>query len=291
MDFYSNSKPNLISSKIRNKVKLMTYKSPKIKSNLNNVNNIKSIFNDFLYYLYSSYIKPNKEILFIIIASCLFLWYRCQVSKKEKEDLKIDELLEEFNNEDNAQKNYNFIECGKEPSVNDIMRNISRQTMHMRSDIGNQPSMNPSIPVKDQYVEQVNYMPDNVPINIDGSGPRILNMPTSEAYHNLISPSMKHNAGINDVSRQYYTGIHNSYQNQLDTDIINPLGFPNNFNSTTDEYVDKNVNLNKQNLIDYSQILYNTNQNLTNSLGIGPNNLNIDTDMTPPYITNNNLNI
>lgn len=270
MDFYSNSRPNLIPTNVRNKVKIMTHRAKKVGGKIN------SGFNSFLYSLYSNYIKPNKELLVIILLVCAFVLYRCQQKKKENEsEEEMNSLLEDFINEEIT--NQTSVPGNYEGTVNDLSRNIANQSRYMRHGIGDQPTMNPSVPVGDQYVEEVNYRPDSVPINIDGSGPRIINRPTSHErlvrdnslsmqYENLIKPTWDHDMGSKYQSRNYYTGLENTYNNAQDTNIINPLGFSNDFNSTTNSFVGGNVQLNQQNMIDYAQIMKDTNQDLVGSL-------------------------
>jgi len=51
--------------------------------------------------------------------------------------------------------------------------------------------------------------------------------------------------------RNYYTGTHNPYEHAQDTDIPNPLGFKNDFNTTTKDFLEQSTDLNQQNLADY----------------------------------------
>ena len=84
-------------------------------------------------------------------------------------------------------------------------------------------------------------------------------------------------------------GTNNLYQNAVDTSIMNPLGFSNNFNTTTGSFISGMTSANKDNVVDYQQIMESMRSDLTNSLSVGPDYLNVGSGepmMIPPYATN-----
>lgn len=271
MEFYSNSKPNLIGTKINRTVyKIMKkeHSGGTISDKISNV--IVSVYNKF--------ISPNKFIVGIIIFTILFLVYR-YYSKENKENKENkDKELEEFDDQlrimEEGQLNNNII--------NEIM---NEQTKHLTYD--EQPSFNPLYSTQEQP-NKVYYPPDPLPVNIPGTGitytRSLYGQP--KPFPGLNAPNYNYSNVYTNPSLSYYSGTYNTYHNAQDTDIINPLGYPTNFNTSTGEYMDQMTSANKQNIVDYQNILQNMNQDLVNSLKIGPNYLDNDNseyEMQPPY--------
>ncbi len=78
-------------------------------------------------------------------------------------------------------------------------------------------------------------------------------------------------------------GTYNTYADAKDTNIVNPYGWSNNFNTTTGSFITGMTDMNRQNVYDYQTILDNMNGNLVDGLGIGPKHLDDVPEMEPPY--------
>lgn len=251
MDFYSNSKPNLIGPKVKNSVNDI------VNKNTNN-STISDTISSMLTYFYKNYISDNKFVFITFIIFAIFLLYRYY--NKESKDVE------------------NFTE-DEQKIIDEIFND---QTDHLRYD--SQPSFNSLLSVNDQS-QPVNYPPMPIPVNIPDKG--IVHTKNlyeySKPFETLNNPSYDYNNVYTHPSRSYYTGTYNTYDNAKDTNIINPLGHLNNFNTSTGDFVGQMTDANQQNILDYQTILDNTQGQLVDNLKIGPNNLDEQTDIEPPY--------
>lgn len=253
--FFSKSNPNLIAPMITKSVKhIIKQKSP---SKL-----IGGNISDYLFIVYAKYIKNNMLVLIFLTSLSFFLSYRYYY----KEELK------------NAEQ---FRDNEKE-IIEDILKN---QTAHLKYDT--QPTFNPLYSVNQQQ-PYVNYLPSPIPINLPNKG--IVQAkslyPYPKQFQNLNNPYYDYNNVYNTPSRSYYHGTYNPYQNAQDTDIVNPLGFSNAFNTTTGNFVGGMVDANTDNILNYQTMIDNQHGNLVDSLKFGPDYLNpgaLDLTMEPPY--------
>lgn len=267
MEFYSDKKPNLIGFKIHKTVDKIVNTKP---TNATISDKITEMVRNF----YDEYINEHKLLTFLVLACLLFLLYRYYNRNTKEDDVK--DLKEEFSDEE-----YN------------ILKNITgQQTQHLRYD--EQPTMNPLYPVH-QQAEKVYYPPDPLPINIPGEGfvysrniykdpdhYTPINAPNGYDYDNVYK----------NKSRSYYNGTYNTYKNAQNTNIINPLGYPVDFNTSTGDFVTGMTNRNEKVVTDYQAVLDNMNGNLTDSLKSGPYYLDTnfaEYSMEPPYATDIDL--
>lgn len=292
MEFYSNSKPNLIGSKMKKTV----YKIMKKGSN----NTISDKISNIMSSTYTNYVKDNLLLIISIAIIIIFLTYR-YYNKKNRENF-------DKSNEANFNNSDNFNNPNDQHSIVD---NILNQTNHLKYD--SQPTLDILKSVDDQK-EKVNYPPDPIRIDI----PKLNNLPNQKDQNyydncknynndtnqtiyarniypelpnfiNLNTPNYNYNNVYDNNQLSYYTGTYNPYQHDISGQygtIVNPLGFNTNFNQTTGEFIDGMTNLNKKNLYDYQSILDNMNNNLINSLKFGPEHLDINSpelEMDPPY--------
>lgn len=250
MEFYSNTKPELLGEKMKDVVYKLVNDAPKKTTISDKISKGTVIF-------YEAYIYPHKWIYLMLLIIIVFLIYR-YYNKKNRENFSSS-------------------------IINDI---TSTQTANLRYDT--QPTMNPLYPVSLQQ-EKVYYPPDPLPINIPGEGivyardiydePKPyppLNAPVDYDYNNVYKYP----------SRSYYTGTYNTYDKPAESDIINPLGFNSRFNATTADFIGKMTNDNARVMLTYQQILDNTEGNLINALKMGPKGLTPqkpDYAMQPPY--------
>ena len=258
MDFYSGKKPNLIGPIMKSTV-IKIVKKP-------NVNNtVSDKVTTYVSNIYDQYIAENKMIVLILILLTIFLVYRYYDTKNKKEN----QEKETFSNQD-----YNLIKDIKD-----------YQTRHLRYDT--QPVMNPT---KSESVqrENVNYPPDPLPVNIPNTGfvyTRNL-YENPPAYEPINFTNYNHDNVYENPSRSYYNGTYNTYQDAQDTNIVNPYGWSNNFNTNTGNFVGGMTEANRQNLYNYQAVTDNENKNLVDALKYGPKYVNpssLENDMEPPY--------
>lgn len=148
-------------------------------------------------------------------------------------------------------------------------------------------TFSPLYPISKQYEPQTNYYPEKLPLNIHGDGPPVM-INNAPQTHKPTKTDFDYD--YNNVykypSRSTYTGTYDTYKNAQDTDIQNPLGFSNNFNTTTGNYVTNSTMRNTNNIATYQAIIDEKNKNLVNSMRVGPSQLypnEPEYEMEPPY--------
>ena len=262
MDFYSGKQPNLIGPIMKSTVCEVMKKQTVTNTISDRVSNIMGDF-------YKSYIFDNKIIIFIIVIGIACLIYRYH-NKSSTKTNSANTNVEKFSNEEST-----------------LLKDIENyQTKHLIHD--NPPHMNPTVP----YIQQednfiVHHPPDPLPINIPNSGfiyTRNL-YPDPPPFTQMNDTDYDHDNVYSYPSNSYYNGTHNTYQNAQDTDIINPYGWSNNFNTNTGNFVGNMTTANQQNVADYQTIVDNMKGNLIDSLKVGPySNPSIyDNQIDPPY--------
>lgn len=234
---------------------------------------ISSTVSDF----YNKCIKNNFLVVLVLGTVTIMLVYR-YYNKKSKVDDSKSEKKEEIIEEDSVGR------FTKEEY--DIMKDIMvDQTKHLKYD--EQPSFDRLQSVNSQQ-EHVNYPPSPIPLNVPGQGLIEPKYDYSPQYTNLNNPTYDYNNVYQYPDRSYYHGTLNTYQNAQDTDITNPLGFSNQFNTTTGDFIGGMTSANKDNVVEYQKMLANMRNELTNSLKVGPNQLDpnaVDNTIIPPYST------
>jgi len=255
MDFFSKTNPNLIDPRMRRTFHKIIKKNP-----LNYT--ISEKISEMIKQLYKTYIQNNKLIIIVCITILTFLVYRYYNKKQDTEKFQT-----EFGEDDY------------------LMNDINSQTNHLRYDT--QPSFNNLHSIKGQE-QPIYYPPNELPINLPNDGiqykrdiydgqfkPEILNTPNYD-YNNVYT----------NKSRSYYNGTYNTYHNAKDTDIVNPLGYSNKFNTTTGNFIKGMTDDNEKVITDYREIIDSMEGNLIDSLKIGPKYLDPELstlDIEPPY--------
>lgn len=264
MDFYSGKQPNLIGPIMKSTVcKIM--KKPAIN------NTVSDKITTYLSEFYKDYIVDNKIIIMVIIIFISFLIYRyyetktknSKVSNKQKESFSTEVI-----------------------GGNNLLKELQEyQLSHLKYD--NPPAMNP-LDSPDDEKDEIHYPPDPLPINIPGTGfvysRDIYDKPKSFTPFN--NTNYDYNNVYTNPSRAYHAGTYDTYKNAQDTNIINPYEWSNNFNTNSGNFVSPMTNMNHQVTLDYQTILDNTNENLINSLKLGPKFINSNSPeygMDPPY--------
>ncbi len=259
MEFFSNSKPDLVGPKVRKSV----YKI--MKTDIDNAtisDRISSMITNF----YKDYISEHKLLFFFAVSIIVFLLYRYYTKEKLKTQVNKEETKEKFTVEE-------------QKIIDDIMIN---QTSHLKLDT--QPSFNRLESVNEQH-EDVNYPPMPIALNIPDKGLVYTKNPYAypTPFKNLNNPDYDYNDVYTKKSRAYYSGTYNPYENAQDTNIVNPFGWSNRFNTDTGAFITGMTDANKQNIIDYQAILDNMEGTLIDGLKLGPQHLNEVPEMEPPY--------
>jgi hypothetical protein len=251
MDFYSNKHPNLIGPVMKSTISTIV-KKPTVN------NTVSDKIATFVGGMYQDYIVDNKLVIIFLILLTVFLVYR-YYNKPQSTD---KDKKEPFSN-----KEKNLLRDIEEYQLNQLQHESP-------------PSMNPLDSTADDK-DLIYYPPDPLPVNIPGSGivytrdiyPR---QQTTPPFNHV---NYDHNNVYENSSRSYYAGSYDTYKNAKDTDIINPFGWSNNFNTNTGAFVSPMTNKNNQVLMNYQAQWDNTNNNLVNGLTNGPTMYGLD----PPY--------
>jgi hypothetical protein len=266
MDFYSDSKPDLIGPKVKKAVYKIT------KTDVDNAT-ISDKISNMMVEFYREYIAEHKFMFLFAIVIIIFLLYRYYNKKRNSKK----EEVEYFNEEEKR-------------IIDQIMFD---QTTHLNnSDVteDHQPSFDISKSVNEQADEYVNFPPEEVSINIPGKG--LVDgkelYPYPEQYPNLLAPKYDPTNVYENKSRSYYTGTFSPYIDNANNmnnagQITHPFGWDNNFNQTTGNFVNGMTGSNMQNMIDYQTIVDNLNGNLIDGLKIGPKYLDDVPEVEPPY--------
>jgi hypothetical protein len=187
---------------------------------------------DQIYELYIAYVYEHKFVVFCLVFAVVFLIYRYYKNKEEKQENYAD-----------SYELKNYVDCQR----NKLYYNEQPYINNLRS-VDDQP-----------FKEKVNYPPMSIPMNLNpndhrGYGYNIVetkNMyPDPASYDIIKTPANLYGSGVD-----YYTGVNNTYLNAQDTDLINSMGYPNNFNSSTGEFISGFTDKNNQNMIDYNKIV------------------------------------
>lgn len=220
MEFYSGKQPNLVGPVMQSTIDNIT-QTPIIGSTVSD--KIMKCFK-FIYDDYINYIFEHKLLFFIlfIVVVLLVLRYNSVKNKNNQKELFYD-------NSNNQQNEKN------------LMKEIMEyQTNHLK--YYNPPSMNPLFP-EDNDEDIINYPPEPLPINLPNEGliytRDIYEKPQKTQFYN---PQYN---GNYEGSREYSTGLVNTYENAKDTDIPNPYGWSNNFNTNTGKFVKYMTDMNR----------------------------------------------
>lgn len=260
MDFFSNSKPDLVGPKVKKSV----FKIIKTGGTINAT--ISDKISSLIESIYKDYISEYKLIVVIMVVIVIFLLYR-YYSKDKTAKVKQEEK-EKFSPEE-------------ERIINQIM---NEQTADLKYD--KQPSFNPLYSVNEQQKDNVNYPPEPLPINLPGKGIVMTQNPYNNypaEYQNLNTPIYDYNAVYKYPNRSYYSGTYDTYKGAQDTSIINPFGWSNDFNTNTGAFVSGMTGANRQNVVDYQTMLDTMEANLIDGLRVGPDHLADVPEVDPPY--------
>jgi hypothetical protein len=242
MDFYSKQPPNLIGPVMKETLNDIIKSKPEIH------NTVSDKLAKYVTEIYTNYISPNMIFIIIAIIFGVFLYYRWQNRSNSPSESKEDFQTIENNNLLNEIEEY--------------------QLSLLKHD--NPPSMNPIVSVNKQNQNDIiNYPPDRMtPFNA-GEG-RYVQFPNQFQQGQQQFPVNDSNYDFNNVysdpTRSYYNGTYNTYQNAHDTDIQNPYGWSNNFNTNSGNFVNFMTSSNNANVTDLNLIEHDMQGTLIESL-------------------------
>jgi len=251
MEFYSRSKPNLINNDIKRKVyKIIKKKSISKYTISEKISNLMS-------YMYKHYIQENKGLVIIIVIIILFLVYR-------------------YYNKSSITERYSNANV-----LDDITKALTKHLVY-----DTQPSFN-RLQSVDEQAEKINYPPGPLPINLSGDKVVLAkDLYKVDKFPTMNTPKYNYDNVYTDPSRSYYTGTYNTYDQAQDTDILNPYGYPNNFNTSTGKFITQMTDKNKKNIMDFQGVIDNRDNNLKAGLLYGMQAINYDDpclNIKPPY--------
>jgi hypothetical protein len=225
MEFYSGIKPNLINNDILESIEKIT-----------NFKDKDTQFGGESFY--ESTIKPNMFAFILVGLFILFLAYKYYEKKNSSNDYEEEDEIEDFDEDIDNVFGSNNGSDESEIVIQPESVQFLRQTFNPSQTIHTQTS-------------NINYLPDNVPVQING---------VATSYDNL-NPHYIPDINMPPIypprqDRDRYTGWYNTYATAQDTSINNPLGFPNDFNTSTANAVG-NMSCHNKNMIDETaKIMY-----------------------------------
>lgn len=267
MDFFSGSKPNLISNNTLDEINnlLGGYQIP---ANLEN--NSQPKLNDGITDFYSNYISPNLFFIVLAILFLLFLYWKYETknsensvtkSKNKEKKLKdkekeIKKKIEEYTDKKREKKIERIL-------IDDYINSIEADTNEksMRPQGNYVANFNPSVPVSAQQ-SYTNYMDNNVPLNINNKRqtPRQFFQDEEPEYNYL--PFIKNKIARADT----YYGTNNDYNNFVDQNYPNPNGWEQNYNESTYNAIEFATQKNKNSLTELNDIINQTNNELARNI-------------------------
>ncbi len=237
MDFFSGSKPNLISNNTLNEINNLIGQNDLPVREVP-INNGVSTF-------YKNYIEHNLFFIALAILFLLFLYWRYETKNAE------DFIIKEKPKKKKSKKDMG------DKIIDELIESLETNT-----DEGPfVANFNPSVPVSAQQ-SYTNYMGDHVPVLVDG------NKVTRRQFYNDPEPEYNYVPVIeNRINRaDTYTGLDNNYNNYQDQNYPNPYGWEQNFNQTTYNAMEFATQKNRDSLAMLNQITDNTNNELLKNI-------------------------
>ncbi len=251
MDFFSNSKPNLLASDLKNNYNSLFLNNHNTATNpIHNLPNdtyttpIKDI-NKVFYSLYTDYIIDNIYLIIVILGIILFLYYR-YCNKKDMESYLDEPFIRPVFNPYypvHKQINYNVYPSGRLPLKSDNPNNVL--------DYIGDPKIYDNTLNNDQYNMTITDIINKEKRVIPGQ------------YY----PQTLPNYGLKQNTDTIYTGVTDTYKNDIykSHTIPNPLGFKTNFNETAGKFSQPMTQANMKNLDNYVQKINNDSNSLETS--------------------------
>lgn len=251
MEYYNNAKPDLIGSKMKKTIGHVIQQQGSAATLSDRISNSLAV-------LYENYIYPNLLTCLFMAAIAIFLVYR-YITKPEDNEEGFDE-------------------------VDMLHMEIKKQIKHIENN--DQAHFNPTQTItKAEDQIKVNYPADPVDINLPGVGQIVAKpddlYPQPQPFTPMNSINYNHDIAYN-MPRDYYSGTYNDYQNAEPSAFVNPNGFSTDFNLTTGNWVGQMTDMNKQNVLNYYDVVRGTRDDLVSNLKLGPNYVQ-EFKVEPPY--------
>jgi len=247
MEFYSNTKPSLMSMKLRKDFyEIINKKSDPMF--------VKDYPTSFIVSAYKTYIEPNFLLILLlaIIGFILYTRYRSTQEEKTDKETFVDQK---------RRKNEGIIRSleslKRKPIVHDIPENHA-------PGIPVHQTLNPLYPVAEQTV----YIDNNHQYNPE----------------NRLSYNGLNNVYDYPMNTQHYIGTHAvPFMGTNNGNYFNPYGRTDNYNQTTNNFGNYMIANNVDKYVDYEKLLRESGLLDAN---YGPNSLNLglpELEMEPPY--------
>lgn len=298
MEFFSDSKPNLVASSTRESINKYFLKDNKPIDTVDGVDEFKAGARKF----YDIHIRPRRFFIYMLIILGVALYIRYSVEEEEEEFDDIDEFLEsDIKKEKIKEKKENIkplhsVKSDHKDSQNDRYRDelSDRYSGHQpypevaypgcTNCSTHQPSFNPHYSINSpQNPNYVKYPPSNLSLHDQGQV-----VFTDQFIHPVApqepirtAPSMGLNmANVPDLS-YHQTPV--SFHPQPSS-IINPYNYSNDFNTHTANFANQMSEQNNVDIASYYNMINNNSDDLEN-MALGPAYLDEYTPekIIPPY--------
>ncbi len=238
MEFFSGSKPNLISNNTLNEINNL------IGGNDLPVKEVK--INNGVSNFYKNYIEHNLFFIALAILFLLFLYWRYETKNSE-----------EFILKEKPKKKKEKKDKVNEKIIDDLIDSLETNTEENNF----VAHFNPAVPVNAQQ-SYTNYMDDHVPVLING------NKVSRRQFYNDTEPEYNYLPHIeNNINRaDTYTGLFNNYNNYQDQNYPNPYGWEQNFNQTTYDAMEFATQKNRDSLAMLNQMTDNANNEIIKNI-------------------------
>jgi hypothetical protein len=259
MALFTNSKPLLVPENFNKII------SQEITFTNNNYANITPLTDDIkkcANVFYNEYIYPNMTFFVILFVIIIYLFYRYH--KKKERDL---DYIDDFGNTHNPAKEMSNAEI-----LDTLIKKINNvDSYRNEKDYEARPTLNPHYSVNKQtsYSKYPSSMSDDD--NRDFKPAQIF-------------PKTIYHYGNQDKG-PFYTGLVHDKKSS-DCIIPNALGWPTNFNQTSDSFIDHSIDMNNSNVNDYHNINNLKNANMVNAMNPNATQtdlFNFDFELDPPY--------
>jgi hypothetical protein len=250
MDFFSGSKPNLISNNTLNEINNL------IGNDINPVKNIKNIkINNGVSNFYSNYIEHNLFFIALAILFLLFLYWRYETKNSEEMSEEMDDIKPKKSKKHKKDKK----DLGN-AIIDDLIDTLENNTYEKNQEDQGPfvATFNPSLPVSVQQ-SYSNVM--DIPVKVDGV------MTTQQQYYNTPEPEYQYLPFINNkINRaDTYTGLYNTYNNSMDG-WGHPYDWDMNYNKNTYDAIDFATQKNQENIAMLNTIYDTDNNNLAKNI-------------------------
>lgn len=217
----------------------------------------------------STYISPYSTLIWVLIGLIFFFFIDAVVkdAKLKRKQKKIEQFKD--------------IKGSMEAILSSDLDELQYNPQH---------TMNPTIPLNMQERPIVRF-PNDIPLNVGGQFQYINDTDFPEFPNETLNTidqypgNLVYGLNNNNGRLDYQTGLRNNYYDAQDTNIVNPYGWANDFNSSTKDFIQGNVDINQDILKRYGNYEEQMKEELMKSMHMGPEFLDNspEFDLMPPY--------